>query len=269
MTRFDRHCFVLFAALAFVGCGSSTTRATSSTTSTTVAAPTTVPILSGSITVFAASSLTAAFKAEGDAFMKANPAVKVTFSFDASSALAKQITEGAPADVFASADSSNMDKLTTAGLNGSAPVTFATNLLSIIVAPKNPKGIKTEADLAQPDLKVVLCDPTVPCGKYAQQSLDKANVSLTPASLEQNVKGVITKVTAGEADAGIVYVTDVKAAGDKAVGVDISADVNVKAVYPIASVKTSTHGDISKAFIAFLTGPAGQSILATYGFGKP
>lgn len=273
MLRTSSLSFVPFALFALVGaaCGTSTTEqsANPATQTPTTAAPTTVPALNGSITVFAAASLTAAFNDAGDAFMKANPGVKVTFSFDASSTLVGQITQGAPADVFASADTSNMDKLTTAGLNASVPVNFATNLLSIIVAQGNPKKIKTQADLAIPRLKVVVCDPAVPCGKYAQQSLDTAKVILIPASLEQNVKGVVTKVTAGEADAGIVYVTDVKAAGDKAAGVEIPAHANVKATYPIASIKASTHTDINTAFLAFLTGADGQAILAKYGFGKP
>ena len=219
--------------------------------------------------MFAAASLTDSFKEVGDAFTKANPGAKVTFTFDASSALVTQITQGAPADLFASADTANMDKLTGATLNGSTPVTFATNLLSIIVAPGNPKGITGEADLAKADLKVVLCDPSVPCGKYAKQSLDTAKVTVTPASLEQNVKGVVTKVTAGEADAGIVYTTDVKAAGAKAAGVAITTEVNVVAKYPIASTKVSTHQDVDAAFVAFLTSADGQAILAKYGFGKP
>jgi len=130
-------------------------------------------------------------------------------------------------------------------------------------------GITGEADLAKADLKVVLCDPSVPCGKYAKQSLDTAKVTVTPASLEQNVKGVVTKVTAGEADAGIVYTTDVKAAGAKAAGVAITTEVNVVAKYPIASTKVSTHQDVDAAFVAFLTSADGQAILAKYGFGKP
>jgi molybdate transport system substrate-binding protein len=227
------------------------------------------PSLKGQITVFAASSLTAAFKDLGTAFMKVHPGSTVTFSFDASSALVTQITQGAPADVFASADTANMDKLTTASLTASTPTVFATNLLSIIVPAGNPKGIKSPDDLANAKLKVVLCDPSVPCGKYAKQSLDAANVAVTPVSLEQNVKGVVTKVTTGEADAGIVYVTDVKAVGNKASGVDIPAAVNVVAKYPIASMKSSTHPDIDAAFIAFVTSPEGQAILATLGFGKP
>jgi molybdate transport system substrate-binding protein len=249
-------------ALAVVAaCGNSTAKPGS----TTDAAPT----LKGPITVFAASSLTAAFKDLGAAFMTVHPEATVTFSFDASSALVTQITQGAPADIFASADTANMDKLTSANLTASPPVVFATNVLSIIVPAGNPKGIKALDDLANAKLKVVLCDSTVPCGKYAKQSLDAAKVGVTPVSLEQNVKGVVTKVTTGEADAGIVYVTDVKAAGDKASGVDIPAAVNVVAKYPIASTKSSTHQEIDAAFIAFVTGPEGQAILAMSGFGKP
>jgi molybdate transport system substrate-binding protein len=162
-----------------------------------------------------------------------------------------------------------MDKLTAAGLNGDAPLPFATNLLQIITGPGNPKGITGLADLAAPGLKVVLCDTGVPCGRYAKRSLDLAGVVLTPVSFEQNVKGVVTKVTAGEADAGIVYSTDVKAAGAKAAGVEIPKDQNVVATYPIAPVKTSKLADVDKAFIAFLTGADGRAILATYGFGRP
>jgi molybdate transport system substrate-binding protein len=258
MHRSTRWLLVPLAALGLVtsACGSSASKAT-------------VPALKGDITVFAASSLTAAFNEVGASFTTTNPEAHVTFSYDASSALVAQIIQGAPADLFASADTANMDKLTTPALNGTAPVVFATNLLQIIVAPGNPKGITGVADLAKAGLKVVLCAPEVPCGKYAKQILDTAKVTVTPASLEQNVKGVVTKVTAGEADAGIVYVTDVMAAGAKAAGVDIPADINVIAKYPIASVKASTHPDVDKTFIDFLTGSDGQAILAKYGFGKP
>jgi molybdate transport system substrate-binding protein len=261
------------AALALLAaCGSTTAKSAVTTVAPATAAPATTvpaPTLKGQITVFAASSLTAAFKDLGAAFTKAHPDATVTFSFDASSALVTQITQGAPADVFASADTANMDKLTSASLTASPPVVFATNALSIIVPAGNPKGIRAPDDLTNAKLKVVLCDPTVPCGKYAKQSLAAAKVDVTPVSLEQNVKGVVTKVTTGEADAGIVYLTDVKAAGDKASGVNIPASVNVIAKYPIASVKSSTHQDIDAAFIAFVTSPEGQAILAASGFGKP
>src|SRR4051794_7694604 len=265
---------VALFGLVAAACGSddssssSTTSAVATTAST--AAPTTTtttPPVTGNITVFAAASLTAAFNDIGAAFTKANPQAKATFSFDASSALVAQIIQGAPADVFASADQANMDKLTTPGLNAAPPVVFATNLLGIIVGKGNPKGITGVADLAKPDLKIVLCADGVPCGTYAKQVLASAKVDVTPVSLEQNVKGVVTKVTTGEADAGIVYQTDVKAAGDAAVGVAIPKDVNVVANYPVASVKTSTQTAVDQAFITFLTSPDGQAILAHYGFG--
>jgi molybdate transport system substrate-binding protein len=246
--------------VAIAACGSSIQPTAGSAPATTLA-------LAGDITVFAAASLTDAFNEIGTAFTKANPAAKVTFSFDASSALAAQIVQGAPADVFASADTVNMDKLTAAGLNGSTPSTFATNSLAIIVPAGNPKAISGVADLAKPGIKVVLCAEQVPCGRYARQVLDNAKVTVTPASAEQNVRGVVTKVTAGEADAGIVYTTDVKAAGSKAASVTIGRDINVIATYPIATVKSSKHPDVSAAFVAFVTATEGQAILARSGFG--
>jgi molybdate transport system substrate-binding protein len=283
MKRTPRLLFALLALLGVVaaGCGgddsdgsSSTTAASVATTaaqsSTTTAPPTTTTTpVTGNITVFAAASLTAAFTEVGTAFTKANPQAKATFSFDASSALVAQIIQGAPADLFASADTANMTKLTQPGLNAESPVVFATNLLGIIVPKGNPKGITGVADLASPDLKVVLCADGVPCGTYAKQILASADVTVTPVSLEQNVKGVVTKVTAGEADAGIVYVTDITAAGDAAQAVAIPADINVVAQYPIAAVKTTKLLATSDAFIDFLTGSAGQAILAKYGFDEP
>jgi molybdate transport system substrate-binding protein len=223
----------------------------------------------GDITVFAAASLTDAFTEAGEAFATANEGSAVEFSFDASSALVTQITEGAPADVFASADTANMDKLTDADLNGSDPVIFATNLLTIIVPAGNPEGITGVEALANPDLTVVLCAEEVPCGNYANQILDAAGVEVTPASLEENVRGVVTKVTAGEADAGIVYVTDMRTAGDAAESVEIPEDINVVAEYPIATVAESDNQEVGQAFIDFLTGRDGQAILAQYGFGPP
>jgi molybdate transport system substrate-binding protein len=222
---------------------------------------------SESITVFAASSLTEAFTEVGDAFAATGSGAEVTFSFDASSGLVQQIIEGAPADVFASADMANMDKLTDEELNGTEPVIFATNRLTIIVPEGNPAGIAGVEDLANPDLNVVLCAEEVPCGNYANQILDAAGVEVTPVSLEENVRGVVTKVAAGEADAGIAYVTDVTAAGDAAEMVEIPEDVNVLAEYPIATVGASDNQDVGEAFIDFLTGPDGQAIMAEHGFG--
>jgi molybdate transport system substrate-binding protein len=250
-----------------------TTTAASATATTATPATTTTASVQGNITVFAAASLTDAFNAVGTAFTQMYPQAKATFSFDASSTLVNQITQGAPADVFASADQANMTKMTNASLNGAPPQVFATNLLKIIVPAGNPKGIKGVADLANPALKVVLCDytttPAVPCGQYAKQILDAAHVTVTPASLEQNVKGVVTKVTTGEADAGVVYSTDVIAAGTKASGVEIPKEINVVAQYPIAPVKTSPNVAVDQAFIGFLLGSQGQAILQKYGFLPP
>lgn len=223
----------------------------------------------GDITVFAAASLTAAFTEIGDAFMTEYPDATVTFNFAASSELVAQIGEGAPADVFASADQGNMTKLTDAGNNATEPELFATNLLEIIVGPGNPKGITGVADLADENLIVVVCAPEVPCGKYAAQIFESAAVSVTPKSLEENVKAVVTKVTLGEADAGIVYRTDVTAAGDKAAGVEIPADINVTAEYPIAVTKEAANAEGAQAFIDFVNGEQGQQILASYGFLAP
>ena len=249
-----------------------TAAATTTAAAPTTAAPTTTtttPAVSGNITVLAATSLKAAFTEIGTAFTAANPQSKVTFSFDGSSTLVTQIVQGAPADMFASADTANMDKVTKPGLNSTAPTIFATNLLTIIVPKGNPKGITGVADLANADLKVVLCADGVPCGTYAKQILTSAGVTVTPVSQEQNVGGVVTKVTTGEADAGIVYVTDVQAVADKADAVAIPANINVIAQYPIAALKTSTQPQVDAAFTSFLLAPAGQAILAKYGFSKP
>jgi molybdate transport system substrate-binding protein len=266
-----RPLLVLLACLGPVGAGCGDDAATNSTPtapSPTTTAPTK---LTGDVTVLAAASLTDSFKEIGAAFEAANPGAKVTFSFAASSALVTQINQGAPADVFASADTANMDKLTAASGAGVAatPVTFATNNLQIIVGKGNPKGVTGLADLAQSGLIYVTAAPEVPIGAYAKQMLDKAKVTVTPKSLEADVKSVVNKVTLGEADAGIVYATDVKAAGDKAVGVAIPDDLNVIAQYPIAVTKASKHAATATAFVNFVMSTPGQTVLAKYGFTKP
>ncbi|HEX9258784.1 MAG TPA: molybdate ABC transporter substrate-binding protein, partial [Acidimicrobiales bacterium] len=175
----------------------------------------------GTITVFAASSLTGAFTELGDVFERANPEASVRFSFASSSEVVRQVTQGAPADVVATADTSTMRTLTDGGGNAGEPEIFATSALEIMVAAGNPKGIKGLADLARPGVIVVLCATEVPAGRYAHQALEKAGVFLKPRSLEQNVKAAASKVILGEADAAIVYTTDVLAAEDKAAGVVI------------------------------------------------
>ena len=228
------------------------------------AAPsTTVP--RATLTVLAAASLTDAFTQLGQAFEAARPGTKVTFSFGASSSLATQANEGAPADLMASADEANLQKVVDAG-NASAPSVFARNRLAILVAKGNPKGIRTLSDLARPGMDFVLCAPEVPCGKFGAQTLAKAGVVAKPRSYEENVKAVVTKVTMGEADAGIVYVTDVKAAGDRAEGVDIPDAQNVVAVYPMAVLRQSGQPQLARAFLDYVLSPAGQQVLARYGF---
>jgi molybdate transport system substrate-binding protein len=218
------------------------------------------------IKVFAAASLTAAFNRIGQDYTAAHPDTRVTFNFAGSQALATQIRQGAPADVLASADTANMNKVTD--LVG-IPQSFASNQLRIIVAKGNPKGIKGLSDLASNDLKVVLAAPDVPAGKYARQALDAQHVAVKPVSLEDNVKAVVTKVSLGEADAGVVYVTDVSAAGDKVAGVDIPDDQNVPATYPIATVKASSHQSQAQAFMALVLSDQGQQVLRSYGFLPP
>jgi molybdate transport system substrate-binding protein len=216
--------------------------------------------------VFAAASLTDAFTELGEAFERTDPDVEVEFSFASSSDLARQVVEGAPVDVYASADTANMDKVTEAGAVAGTPVVFATNGAEIIVAPGNPLGITDLDDLAERDLVVVVCASEVPCGAYADEVFGRAGVSVIPDSFEENVRGVVTKVTLGEADAGIVYRTDVIAAGDGASGVELPDEVNVVAEYPIVSVSGDGAAD---GFVEFVTGSLGQEILASYGFGPP
>jgi molybdate transport system substrate-binding protein len=220
----------------------------------------------GELKVFAAASLTAAFGELGEQFTAADGGTEVTFNFAGSQALATQIQQGAPADVFASADTANMDKVKD--LVGD-PQAFASNLLQIVVEKGNPKGVKDLDDLASSDLKVVLTAPEVPAGKYAGQALDRQGVTVKPVSLEDNVKAVVGKVSLGEADAGIVYVTDVTAGGSKVEGVDIPTEHNVVATYPIATVKASRSRDQAQAFMDLVRSAEGQQVLERYGFLPP
>jgi molybdate transport system substrate-binding protein len=227
------------------------------------------PKPSGEITVFAASSLTESFDAIAKQFEKKYPGVTVKFNYDASSNLATQINQGAPADVFASADQDNLQKTIDAGTVTPPPVVFAKNRLEIAVEKGNPKKIKSLADLQKSGLVVVLCADQVPCGKYAAQSLAMAGVSISPASKEENAKATLSKVSIGEADASIVYVTDVKASKGTASGVKIADKQNVIATYPIGVVKESQNATAAKAWVQFVTSKDGQKTLRKFGFLPP
>jgi molybdate transport system substrate-binding protein len=223
---------------------------------------------SGNITVFAAASLTESFTELGKQFESANPGTKVTFSFGASSALAQQINSGAPADVFASASPKNMDQVIDAG-GASNPKVFATNKMEIATPPDNPADIASVNDLAKSSVKTALCQPQVPCGSVAQQVFTNAKITVKPVTLEPDVKSVLTKVQLGEVDAGIVYVTDVKAADAKVKGVEIADDVNASTDYPIAALTKSGNAAVASAFVELVLSPAGQGVLTAAGFQAP
>jgi molybdate transport system substrate-binding protein len=251
-SRIRRAAVVAVAALVLAACGGGDDKSSGGSSGSP-----------NELKVFAAASLTAAFTELGQRYTSANGGTKVTFNFAGSQALATQIQQSAPADVFASADITNMDKVKD--LVGT-PQNFASNLLAIVVEKGNPKGVEGLEDLGNSDLKVVLAAEDVPAGRYAKQVLDKAGVSVTPVSQEDNVKAVVTKVSLGEADAGIVYVTDVAAGGDKVEGVDIPETENVLATYPIATVKASKAQDKAQAFMDLVLSAEGQQVLKEFGF---
>lgn len=226
------------------------------------------PAVSGEVTIFAAASLQAAFDEIAAGFEAAYPDVDIRpITYDGSSTLATQIVEGAPADVFAAANESTMATVVEAGL-AEAPELFASNTLVIVVPAGNPADVSDLADLADPNLSVVLCAPEVPCGSASQKLLAGAEVSVTPASLEQNVTAVLTKVAAGEADAGLVYRTDVAGRSDVDSIVPDGAEAVVN-LYPIAALNSAASPEAAAAFIAYVLGPEGQDVLASFGFGAP
>jgi len=243
------------------GCGSSNNA--SSTSSTSGAAG------GGKLIVFGAASLKKSFTDIGEQFKTDNPRSDVEFSFAGSSDLVTQLTQGAPADVFASADTKNMDKAAQADLLSGSPVNFASNTLTIVTAPGNPKKIASFKDLTQPGLSVVVCAPQVPCGS-ATATVEKATgVKLNPVSEESQVTDVLGKVTSGQADAGLVYVTDAQGAGDKVTAVAFPESSEAVNTYPIAVLKQSKNQDLAKKFVDLVTGEGGQKVLSAAGFAKP
>lgn len=217
------------------------------------------------LTVFAAASLTATFEEIGAEFERTHEGVDVAFSFAGSSDLVAQVQEGAPADLVASADEATMERLTADGLAGADPVAFASNTLRIAVPAGNPADVSGLADLAG-DLDVVVCAPEVPCGAATQRVARRAGVELSPVSEERSVTDVLAKVTTGEADAGLVYVTDVAAAGGAVEGVAFPEAAAAVNVYPIAAVAGSPHADLARAFVDLVLAETGQRILRDAGF---
>ncbi len=247
---------------ALTACGSTAPAATPTSNSGTSQ-------LSGTVTVFAAASLKATFTQLAKDFEAKNPGTKVTLSFAGSSDLVTQISQGAPADVFASADTKNMTKLADAKLLDGTATNFATNVLEIAVPPSNPASISSFADLAKPGVKVVTCASQVPCGA-ATDTVEKASgVTLSPVSEESSVTDVLGKVTSGEADAGLVYVTDVKGVGDKVKGIAFPESDKAVNTYPIATVSSSKNKELAAAFIESVTNEAGKKVLSDAGFGAP
>jgi molybdate transport system substrate-binding protein len=248
------------AALVLAGCSASSV----SPDATTTADP-----LKGTVTVLAAASLTEVYGELAAQFEKLHPNVTITESFGGSSALAAQIVQGAPADIFATANEATMKTVTDANLADGTPIVYATNVLTLVVPPSNPASVKTVADLANPDVKVALCDKTVPCGSAAITLLAAEKLSVTPVTLETDVKAVLTKVELDEVDAGLVYVTDAKTAGDKVTQIAVPDAANVINRYPIVVLAGSTNKAAAQAFQNFILSTTGLAALKNAGFGTP
>jgi molybdate transport system substrate-binding protein len=224
---------------------------------------------SASIIVFAAASVRKTFTDIGEQFKSDNPDTSVVFDFGDSSDLVTQLTQGANADVFASADTNNMNKAAQAGLLAGDPVNFASNTLVIATTPGNPKKIASFADLDRPGAYVVVCAVPISCGSATKRIEDATGVRLHPVSEDPSVTDMLHEVTSGQADAGLVYVTDALAAGDKVTTVKFPEAANAVNTYPIAVLKGSKHADLAKEFVGLVTGDTGQKILSQAGFAKP
>ncbi len=246
-------------AAATAGCGSSTTTHIHAT------APHTP---SGTITVFAAASLQGAFTTIGKQFEAHHPGTTVKFSFGPSSGLAAQIKSGSPADVFASASPQNMSQVVSAG-DASMPTTFAKNIMEVAVPPSNPAHVTTVKNLSKSSVKTAVCQPQVPCGFVAMKVFSLNHIDVKPVTLQPDVTSVLTQVELDNVDAGMVYVTDVKAAGNKVKGIKIPASDNAATSYPIATIKRSKNMPTAQAFASYVLSPAGQKVLAHDGFLKP
>lgn len=275
--RWLRLALVAALSMVMLACGGDD-EADPSPTATAASPAATATPLEGSLTVFAASSLTEAFGEIGEAFTTANPGVEVEFNFAASSALATQINERAPADVFASADGAQMRVVTDAGNGAGEPIIFATNR-PVLIVPVGNTTVTSFAGLAEPGIALVLAAPNVPIGRYAREILTKASaaggisadfsdkVLANLRSEEANVRAVLTKVQLGEADAGVVYETDATVGGSEVKVIEIPDNCNVVAQYPIVALTESGNADAAAAFVEFVLSDEGQDILSGFGFG--
>ena len=248
------------ATVVVAGCSSSSSSSPSGASSSKPA--------TGTITVLAAASLTGTFTQLGKQFQSAHPGDTVKFSFGPSDGLATQITSGAPADVFASASPGTMGMVVSAG-DASNPQNFAKNIMEVAVPPNNPAKVTSVNDLAKKSAKVALCQPQVPCGVVAAEVFKNVGITVKPVTLQPDVKSVLTQVETGNVDAGMVYVTDVMAAGSKVKGVTIPANLNASTMYPIATVTSSKEMSVAQAFVAYVLSPSGQEVLSAAGFEKP
>jgi molybdate transport system substrate-binding protein len=261
MRTVRRAALVAALGLALAGCG---------TTGSPAAPPSPGSgRVSGTVTVFAAASLTGVFTDLGHRLEHEHPGLSVRFDFAGSSALATQLTQGAPADVFASADQQQMDAVTHAGLQRSAPVVFASNVLEIAVPKGNPGHVTGLADFAKPDLALAVCAPQVPCGAAARKVFAAAHVAAKPDTEEQDVKAALTKVQLGEVDAALVYATDVRAAGGRVEGIEFPQAQDAVNSYPICVLKAAPNAVAAQAFVDLVRSPTGRRVLAAAGFGTP
>lgn len=223
----------------------------------------------GTLTVFAAASLKDTFTELAGQYEREHPGVQVSLSFDGSSSLATQIMAGAPADVFAAADQPTMDRVAGSGLLRGEPAAFASNTMVLVVPPGNPANIASFADAARPGVDLVVCAPQLPCGAAAAGDAASAGLALQPVSEELSVGSVLGKVTAGEADAGIVYVTDALAAGAQVTAIPLDVPSPARNSYPIAAIEGRTSPALAQGFIDLVMGDAGRRVLLEAGFGAP
>nr|WP_179791733.1 molybdate ABC transporter substrate-binding protein [Actinopolymorpha rutila] len=261
--------------VGLAGCGGPTNSAgdragkTPGKSTTSAAAKSATPKVSGTITVFAAASLTESFTTLGKEFEAAHPGVTVRFNFGGSSALATQINQGAPADVFASAAPANLQAVTEQGHVAGSPTTFVRNQLVIAVPKGNPKHVQGLKDLAKSGTKVALCAEQVPCGAAAQKALAAAHVKITPVTLEPDVKGALTKVRIREVDAALVYRTDVRSAASDVDGVEFPESAKAINAYPIVVLKGGQNANGGRSFVDYVLSGRGRAVLARAGFQTP